>query len=105
MRRNRQWLPWILAVIWRPDIALDLLDKEGKPDHAKIMGYYAFTVFIVLILLDKLPPLGHTIVLCSVIFGWIGMRTFLASRAATSSEVIQTKLEFGERLPDDTRDP
>ncbi len=100
-------VPWAVRVVVHPDEELDMKDKEGRPDHAKIVGLFAFTVFIVLILMGKTPPLGHTIALLSVIFGWIGWRAFLASRTATSHETIETKLwpleKESERMPDDER--
>jgi hypothetical protein len=98
-------VPWVLWLLWDPPAALDLVDKEGRVDHGKIIGVLAFASFVTLILRNALPPLGHTIVLYSGVFGWVGMRTFLASRTATSTETITTALEVGsERDPDDGRE-
>lgn len=94
-----KYIPWILRVVIYPDRELDLLDHEGNPDHAKIMGYYAFTVFIALVLFNRLPSLGWGILLCSVVFGWIGMRTFLNSRIARID--IQETYERNEGNPGD----
>lgn len=110
MRGDRLWwIPWILKAAWNPPKYLDLMDeKTGRPDHAKVVGVYAFTVFVGLILLRLLPSVGHTIALLSVVFGWLGWRTFLASRTVTSHEAVTRDdtppLERGERMPDDERD-
>jgi hypothetical protein len=78
-----RWLIWLL---WDPLAALDLLDDLGKPDHAKVMGLFAFLAIYVTIFLNKLPPLGHTVVLGSLAFGWIGWRAFLKSRVVRSRD-------------------
>lgn len=83
-----RYTPWILRVVWQPDVELDLLDEQGRPNHAKIMGYYIFSVFVVLSLMDKLPSVGHTIAIISAGFGWVMFRTFLASKTVTSQEEI-----------------
>jgi hypothetical protein len=77
---------WLLWLLWDPLSALDLRATTGKPDYAKVVGFFGFIVFIGLILAGFLPPLGHTIALLSVLFGWVGWRTFLKSRAATATE-------------------
>lgn len=82
-------MKWLLWVLWNPLEALDLLDKQGKPDHGKVIGFMGFLALYVTIFLRLLPPLGHTIALLSVIFGWAGWRTFLASKSVTASEERQ----------------
>lgn len=79
-------MKWLLWVLWNPLEALDLLDRKGNPDHGKLIGLVGFVAIYLTIFLDRLPPLGHTIALLSVIFGWAGWRTFLASKTVTASE-------------------
>lgn len=72
-------LPWLVRFLWQPEVELDMLDKEGKPDHGKIMGYYLVTCFMVMAVTNTLPSIGELIVLASVGFGWIMFRTFLSA--------------------------
>ena len=78
-------IPWLVRVVLYPDVELDLVDKQGKPDHAKIMGYYAFTNFMVLAWFGKMPDLGVVIVLNAVIYGWVGLRAYFAWRGGNSA--------------------
>lgn len=104
MKLYKWWrIPWIFRVVIHPDVELDLVDKKGFPDHAKIMGWVAFLVDVVLIWTRHTPPLGHFIVLNSVVFGWIGMRAFLASKTATATETVLVKMESHEGNPGDTK--
>lgn len=94
------WLPWWVLLFYRPDLALDLNDRNGRADHAKRVAFLAFCVnngVIVLVVLR-----GHTITWPDVailtmmncaVYGWVGLRTFIASKAAptvtaTSSETV-----------------
>lgn len=103
MKGGPWWVPWIVKAVFNPPKYLDLLAPDGRPDHGKVVGVYAFTVFIGLVLLDKLPPLGHTVALLSVVFGWVAWRAYLKRHQSSSSETI-TRLEGGERDAGDTRD-
>lgn len=82
-------MKWFLLILWDPLRALDLRDRDGNPDHSKVAGFFGFLAIYLTIFLDKLPPLGHTVALLSVIFGWVGWRTFLKSRTVTASETRQ----------------
>lgn len=77
---------WLLWVLWNPLDALDLRGADGKPDHGKVIGFLGFLAIYLTIFLGLLPPLGHTIALLSVIFGWAGWRSFLKSRTALATE-------------------
>lgn len=105
--RNRRpaFVPWVVWLLWDFTAALDLVNDQGAVDHGKVVGVVAFATLTSLGFARGWPPLGHMIVLCSVIFGWLGMRTFLASKAATSTETITTALEAtSERDPGDERE-
>lgn len=79
-------IPWFIRAIVQPEIELDLLNEKGKADYGKTVGMFAFGVDIILIISDNLPSLGHFIALNSVVFGWVGWRTFLKSKSATATE-------------------
>lgn len=102
---NWKWwrIPWLFRVVIHPDVELDLVDKDGNPDHAKIMGWVAFLADIGLIVADFTPPLGHFIVLNSVVFGWIGMRAFLAARSVTVNESVNVMVQRSEGNPEDVK--
>lgn len=91
-------MKWLLSLLWNPIAALDMGGSDGRPSHKKIMGFFAFMVFIGLILIDKLPPLGHTIALISASFGLTAWLYFLASKAATSRERLEQR-DVEERYP------
>lgn len=80
---------FLLWLLWDPLGALDLRGSDGKPDHGKLIGLVGFVAIYLTIFLNKLPPLGHTIALLSVIFGWAGWRTFLKTRTVTAREERQ----------------
>lgn len=98
-----RWVPWIIKAAWDPPKYLDLLGADGRPDHGKVVGVYAFTVFILLILIGKLPSLGHTVALLSVVFGWVAWRAYLKRYSSSSNETI-TRLEGGEQDAGDERE-
>lgn len=91
---------WLVLFFWDPLKACDLLDRRGGPDHGKVIGFVGFWALYLLYLLRPQVPLGHMIVLGSMIFGWASWRTFLASKAATATEMTQriVKLERDETL-------
>jgi len=91
---------WIILLLWDPIEALDLADKQGRPDHGKVIGLVGFVALYLLILLRREVTLGQFIVLGSIIFGWASWRTFLASKAATATEATQriVKLERDAKL-------
>ena len=79
-------MKWFWWALWHPLAAFDLIDPRGKPDHGKVMGWIGFWTFIVLILIDKLPSLGHTIALLAAVYGSRVFVAFLRSRAVTAHE-------------------
>jgi hypothetical protein len=81
-------LPWLLQLVWDPPTALDMRDRRGRVDHGKVIGFVGFLAMYILIWFGLLPSIGHTIALLSAIFGWAAWRTFLASKAVTSSETV-----------------
>lgn len=83
-------MKWLLWVLWDTLEALDLKDESGKPDHGKVMGFFCFLVFTLLLIFKVIPAsLGLVIVLISAAFGNLMFRTFLRSRTATSNELIE----------------
>lgn len=67
---------WIWRLLVDPLEALDLNDASGKkPDHGKVIGFLAFTVFTVFIFTNRLPSVGHTALLLGAVFG---SRVFIA---------------------------
>lgn len=82
-----KWL-WLLAR--DPLAAFDLEDANGGPDHGKLAGFMAFWVFVILIWLDRVPPLGHTIVMFSAAFGSRAFMAFLRSRTVTAAAIDTT---------------
>lgn len=80
-------MKWLVLLLWDPVMALDFCDaKTGRMDHGKLVAFLMFWGFYVLILLGKLPPLGHTITLCAAGFGALTFRTFLRSKTVTDTE-------------------
>lgn len=73
-------LPFLVRVLWQPEVELDLLTPAGKPDHAKIMGYYLMTNLLLLAWFRRLPEFWLSALICAVGFGWIGLRTILSAR-------------------------
>lgn len=71
-----------LKLLW----AFDLIDNAGQPDHGKLAGFVAFWTFIALIVVGKLPSVGHTIVLFSAAFGPRMFIAFLKNRTVTATE-------------------
>ena len=92
------WVVTLLAIavlvrigvdlVRNPWKTLDLIDKNGQPDHGKVTGWaafvfvYALEAYQVLVLQHPLGQLD-LIVLMALPFGWIGVRTFFAWRQAT----------------------
>jgi hypothetical protein len=86
-------LPWFLRLLWDPPTELDLVDRRGAIDHGKVIGFVTFVLMYVLIWFGLLPSIGHTIALLSAGFGWASWRTFLASKAVTSTEVVTRQVK------------
>jgi hypothetical protein len=94
-------LPWVVRAVWEPVRELDLLDKNDKPDHGKIVPFLfliaAFTAhFFLPLTWWELSALG------SLSFGYGAWRTFLTSKTVsgtfntstnTSTSVIHTITE------------
>lgn len=92
-------IPFWLRVFVHPDIELDLQDDKGKPDHSKILGYFAFSVDILLTITHNLPPLGYFICMNATLYGWIGMRTFLnRTRIDVADETITDDRPHGANI-------
>jgi len=92
------WVVTLLAVavlsrigvdlVRNPWKTLDLIDKNGRPDHGKVTGWAAFFFVFSLEAYQVLAlkhPLGNLdlIVLMALPFGWIGVRTFFAWRSGS----------------------
>lgn len=76
---------WLHLVI-DPFTALDLVDREGRPDHGKILPAILLFSAIIAQFLDKQYSLGVLIALGSLSYGYGMWRTFLRSKAATATE-------------------
>jgi hypothetical protein len=87
--RWRMVIPWVARVLYAPDYELDLIDKDGRPDHGKVMGLVIFAVLVTLMALRVIPAnTGTVIVLTAAGFGGVMFRTFLRSRTVTSAETV-----------------
>ncbi len=80
-------MKWLWQLIWDPVAALDLVDEVGEIDHGKIIGFFSFAsilavLFLYVVGIGKLLPLGHTIALISTAYGWASWRVFLKARSA-----------------------
>lgn len=85
-----RWLPWFAWLLFRPDQALDLNNADGKADHAKRMGFLAFLLNLALIWrgieTGKMPPWSVLLIVNVSLYGWIGLRTLLASGVFHATE-------------------
>ena len=89
---------WLFATFWLPVAdAFDLVDNAGQVDHGKAAGFLAFWVFVWLVVVDRLPPLGHTIVMFSAMFGSRVFIAFLKSRTVTATETVVENHQITER--------
>lgn len=79
---------WIHLVL-DPFTALDLVDKDGKPDHGKILPAILLFSAIVLQFIDKQYTAAVLITLGSLSYGYGMWRSFLKSKAVTSVESLQ----------------
>lgn len=68
-------MKWLWRFLVDPLEALDLNDASGRPDHGKVMGFIAFTVFVVFVFTNRLPSVAHTALLLGAVFG---SRVFIA---------------------------
>lgn len=74
-------LVWWLELLLHPIRALDLVDREGKPDHGKIFPAITLVVFLVLTVRGQLPDIGTVLALLCASHGYAGLRTVLRSRS------------------------
>ena len=84
-------MKWFWLLFLDPVAALDLTGSDGRISHGKIIGFFTFltilaTLFLYVVRMGELLPLGHTIALISTAYGWAGWRAFLASKVATATE-------------------
>lgn len=85
--------PWLVRIFYQPEIEFDLLDDEGKPDHGKSVGFFAFIVLVTLMAVRILPAsVGVVMVLIAAIFGQRVFVALIRSRAVTSAETVITDL-------------
>ena len=63
---------------------LDLYDKNGKPDHGKVMGVLAFLIFVGLALVERFPSDAATAMLLTCVFGSRAWMAKLKSNAPAS---------------------
>lgn len=82
---------WLWLLLLDPVAALDLTGPDGRISHGKIIGFFTFlsmfsVLFLYVVRVGELLPLGHTIALISTAYGWAGWRAFLASKVATATE-------------------
>lgn len=80
-------------LLWDPFIGLDLVDKHGKPDHGKVMGFLGFLAVFALEATSvwrdhHTLSVGELLMIVAPIFGWVGWRTFLQARTVTSTETV-----------------
>lgn len=73
-------MPWLVRLLWDPPAELDLLDKDDRPDHAKIVGFVLTSAFLVFAWFDRLPDFWRMLLIAALGYGWIGLRTFLNRR-------------------------
>ena len=76
---------WVKALL-DPVRSLDLVDRGGRPDHAKVVPFLVSLAAIVLHAIGNPIPLGHLVVLVSAAFGYGSWRTFLSSRAVVVNQ-------------------
>lgn len=78
-------LPWLVRAVWDPVDACDLVDKQGKADHGKVVPFLFLVVACVLHVLGMPFSWYELLALGSLSFGYGAWRTFLASRAVTGT--------------------
>ena len=78
--------PWLVRVLYAPDVELDLCNDQGRVQHGKVVGF----VFVLLVFAGELIgihlSLGKLIVLASAIFGSKMFYDFLQSRVVSANE-------------------
>lgn len=80
-------MKWMWEIIWNPVEAFDLVDKNGEPDHGKIMGFCAFVVFVAANFgYAILPSATLCIIFLAAMFGPRMFYKFLERSSVNASE-------------------
>ncbi len=78
-------MTWLLMILKNPLMAFDLVDSKGDPDHGKVMGFLAFWAFVALAIAQRLPSVGHTLIMFSGIYGARTFIAFLKTKSVTAT--------------------
>lgn len=103
---NWTW-PWLCRALWNPVDALDLRDKDDRPDHGKIVPWTLLVVAIVYHAVGIPFTWWELTALGSLAYGFAAWRTFLQARNVVGTfdaSKVETLEDSVRRTITETRD-